>query len=627
MTIPYIEANSPHISYYAIIKMICESQQLFKFPWLPSFLPSLISPSIGTVYTSHTYHILSSRWQNSPVIKQALLINSQINILTSAIAVNFLKPVQRVSNGIFLPKKIGKNEIESDPVRRSIAVTVSLQSLKHTDKPTAKSSVESETKNRQIALQLLRQVQKPTSKNSLESEINNLRMVLSLLKDPQKKVDQTVLRLLKSLQMIQNFHSSLKTGDPKKIDPDLAIKNLKMVLTLLKIPQKNEEQVDPAFKSQTGSLSLKKDDKPEQRVDVKKSLDAADQKSAKISPIIKNSIEKIPPVQLHLNQDKLPILSKELLSPVQTVVTTHNELTALMKPSLHLPLTFIVPFPFEHPISGSSHKTKKVVSKRKRQARENEEESQSMVLVPQGPLIVNGDSIEMEAFAIAVTPVTNAQFANWLNALFDTGQIVLNDGVICNLDGDLICFTQEKVATSQIQTSFHEGILQFKSTRHMDYHPVVHVTYLGATLFCRDQGVRLPTEYEWERAAGMTLPNAQCKKFIFGCSSDEMNTTLANYRDNFTSLKFSDNRTTPVGFYNGESLFSQLYKTLQTKIARSPFGCYDMSGNVGEWVAEKVSKGGSYNSPIEELKISSSMRLDPRGDAFTGFRVALSITP
>lgn len=109
-------------------------------------------------------------------------------------------------------------------------------------------------------------------------------------------------------------------------------------------------------------------------------------------------------------------------------------------------------------------------------------------------------------------------------------------------------------------------------------HPITGVSWWTACHFARSKRKRLPTRSQWEKAArGETT-----RLWPWG------NTWDANKCNSRASKLHA---TTPVRRY---------------KNGRSPYGCYDMAGNVFEWLADDVptredrpwdrpNHGGSYN--------------------------------
>jgi iron(II)-dependent oxidoreductase len=156
--------------------------------------------------------------------------------------------------------------------------------------------------------------------------------------------------------------------------------------------------------------------------------------------------------------------------------------------------------------------------------------------------------------------------------------------------------------------------------------PVVGVNWFEASAFARWAGGRLPTETEWELAAGWNSAQARRRLFPWG---DSWNPDAANCRD----ARELAGRTTPVGIYPS---------------GQSPHGIMDMVGNVWEWTSSaympypykpddgrengnvmvnRVLRGGTFWSSLDFLRCSTRFRNYPvyRFDV-AGFRVAYDRT-
>ncbi|MDQ1256041.1 MAG: hypothetical protein QG656_637, partial [Candidatus Hydrogenedentes bacterium] len=193
--------------------------------------------------------------------------------------------------------------------------------------------------------------------------------------------------------------------------------------------------------------------------------------------------------------------------------------------------------------------------------------------------------------------------------------------------------------------------------RAWDEHPVVSVTWYGAAMFCNwlsesegltpcydtqtwevnpaKGGYYLPSEAQWERAAGWDPLTQTHNVFSFG--GDPLDYDRANYENHDPISIAYRPATSPVGWFNGTNMVRGLYGQVQSKDSYSPCGCYDMSGNVWEWchdwyalygstgtkAGNRVVRGGAYTSWYEDCRSAKRGQLAPdQRSSDVGFRVA-----
>jgi formylglycine-generating enzyme required for sulfatase activity len=156
--------------------------------------------------------------------------------------------------------------------------------------------------------------------------------------------------------------------------------------------------------------------------------------------------------------------------------------------------------------------------------------------------------IEFKRFAIDLTPVTNAEFADFLKA------------------------TKWKPKHAE---NFLKHWTSGRPTAGQKDHPVVYVDLDDARAYARWAGKRLPTEEEWQYAA----QGADGRAYPWG---NELQPGRCN--------NDKSGATTPVKAF---------------PLGRSPFGCYDMCGNVWHWTESErtdgrtrfcIIRGGSFFS-------------------------------
>jgi formylglycine-generating enzyme required for sulfatase activity len=137
-------------------------------------------------------------------------------------------------------------------------------------------------------------------------------------------------------------------------------------------------------------------------------------------------------------------------------------------------------------------------------------------------------------------------------------------------------------------------------------HPMTNVTWFGAWAYCGAQNGRLPTELEWEKAArGASTGSAPVRAFPWGEEIDHEHANFYASRDPFEDMSTFGSRTAPVGFYNG-----QAYDGYQTLSNASPYGLYDMAGNVWQWTGNvyegmhyRFMRGGSKDVYDMDLRV------------------------
>ncbi len=158
-----------------------------------------------------------------------------------------------------------------------------------------------------------------------------------------------------------------------------------------------------------------------------------------------------------------------------------------------------------------------------------------------------------------------------------------------------------------------------------DNYPVIHVTWEQASAYCNWRGKRLPTEAEWEMAAGW---NAALGAKLFWPWGHEAGSGMGN-----------------IGGLTAGPMAVGSNPTDQ-----SPNGVMDMGGNVREWVLDwykvnyyssaddsdprgptyrrgegqgRVVRGGSYADNVELARTANRGHDDPAyGQATIGFRCA-----
>ncbi|MFQ5449353.1 MAG: SUMF1/EgtB/PvdO family nonheme iron enzyme [Nitrospinaceae bacterium] len=174
---------------------------------------------------------------------------------------------------------------------------------------------------------------------------------------------------------------------------------------------------------------------------------------------------------------------------------------------------------------------------------------EDMVLIPAGFFFMGSNKggedeapehkVYVDAFLIDKYEVTARSFAQFLNTVNNVKGYYLD-----NKFGML----------------FYNG--RFETRPGLESYPVNNVNWVGAKAFCKWKGKRLPTEAEWEKAA--RGPN----KFRYPWGNERPTPQRARYFQSWTE-ELGHRVMVPVN---------------ALPEGKSPFGLFNMAGNVKEWV-------------------------------------------
>ena len=280
--------------------------------------------------------------------------------------------------------------------------------------------------------------------------------------------------------------------------------------------------------------------------------------------------------------------------------------------------------------------------------------------------------VKVSGFFIDITEVTNAQFAEFVNA---TGYVTTAERAptMDEIMSQLPPGTPQPDSALLVPGSM---VFKMSDTRLLsdDYrqwwfwvpgaswrypegpdsdiagkeqHPVVQVSWDDAVAYAKWAGKRLPTEAEWEFAARGGLKN---KKFAWGDEEPEGKKQRANiWHGSFPDSNSADDgyiRTAPVKSYppNGFGLYDmagnvwewcsdwfddEYYKSLAGKVTVDPQGSDHSFDRAEPYTTKRIQKGGSFLCHIsycERYRPSARQQsTHDSGMSHVGFRCVMSV--
>jgi ergothioneine biosynthesis protein EgtB len=229
--------------------------------------------------------------------------------------------------------------------------------------------------------------------------------------------------------------------------------------------------------------------------------------------------------------------------------------------------------------------------------------------------------VYLQPFKIDVIPITNVKFLEFIkDGGYEDYRYWLADGwelVVEQKWKAPLYWEYKKEEDAWIKKDFR-GINKIESDE-----PVTNISYYEADAYARWAGLRLPTEAEWEKAAGW---NEDLRlKTMYPWGNEKPTCKHANLMESYLWAP------TKVGSYPA---------------GKSYYGCHQMIGDVWEWTSseymlyprfksrfseytdkwsinQKVLRGGSFATPSNQIRNSYRNYFKPHERVlFAGFRCA-----
>jgi iron(II)-dependent oxidoreductase len=243
-----------------------------------------------------------------------------------------------------------------------------------------------------------------------------------------------------------------------------------------------------------------------------------------------------------------------------------------------------------------------------------------MVRIPAGPFLMGSDKkVDKNAYRVELPQRT----------------VYLDAYDIDKYEVTAVQYLKFVLATNrppQVDWKFDGGNFQ----ESMAAHPIMHVTWYDADEYCRWAGKRLPTEAEWEKAARGTDGR------IYPWGNEMAGLSRANFGRSGLSGPVRDRPERLL-------LYPPIISVFKYENAVSPYGVFQMVGNVAEWVADwydkdyytaapdrnpkgpetgtqKAFRGGGWIDSTPSVRVAQRNGTDPKTSMnWLGFRCARDV--
>jgi formylglycine-generating enzyme required for sulfatase activity len=213
----------------------------------------------------------------------------------------------------------------------------------------------------------------------------------------------------------------------------------------------------------------------------------------------------------------------------------------------------------------------------------------------------------------------------------DAHEVTTADYLACEGAGHCVpaATTNEHPGITPVERTLLDPLCNARAPEDRAAHPINCVDFASASAYCLAEGSRLPSGDQWERAARGPLrtrypwgESAPVSRFLNACG-EECVAWKKEHEDLLAKPPLVDLRPRAEA-YPGDDGFAGTAPMGSFRAGASPYGIFDLAGNVAEWVSDRTVRGGSWLSTRDDSVRASSRKAEPpeSTSALIGFRCA-----